>query len=431
MTVPYFRWFLLLTLMAFGGVTSAENWPAWRGPRGDGTCSEQGLPTTWSRTENVAWKVALPERGNSTPIVWNDRVFITQTLEREGRRTLMCFDRQDGRLLWQEGTAWPEKEPTHGTNPACSASPVTDGERVVAWFGSAGLFCYDLQGTLLWKRDLGVQRHVWGYGSSPLLHGDLCFLNFGPGERSFLIAVNKRTGETIWQHDEPINRQGTSEAKFSNADYYGSWSTPLICDLDGRSELIISFPFRVCSFDATTGRQRWTCSGINPLIYTSPIVADDIVVAMGGYGGMSVAVKTGGSGDGTKEIILSSHTRTKQRIGTGTILNGVVYVNNYPGIAECFDLRTGQLVWEQRMTGEKSRSTNWSSVMIADGLCYTMTQGGDCFVFRAGPQFELVAVNSLGEPSNASPAASDGQLFLRTDRHLWCIGDKRRDGSKP
>jgi outer membrane protein assembly factor BamB len=429
MTTPCFRWLSLLLLLTFCGAASGENWPAWRGPRGDGSCSEQGLPTTWSKTENVAWKVALPERGNSTPIVWNDRVFITQTLEQAGRRTLMCFDRQDGRLLWQAGTVWHEKEPTHGTNPMCSASPVTDGERVVAWFGSAGLFCYDFQGNLLWKRDLGLQRHIWGYGSSPVLHGDLCFLNFGPGERSFLIAVNKKTGETVWQHDEPINREGTSEAKFSNADYYGSWSTPLICGLESHRELIVTFPFRVCSFDAATGRERWTCSGINPLVYTSPIVADGIVVAMGGFNGMTVAVTTGGSGDVTKENRLWRHPRTKQRIGSGAIHNNLVFVHNDPGIAECFELQTGQLVWEQRLTGNSSRGTNWSSVMIADGLCYTMTQGGDCFVFRAGPQFELVAVNSLGEHSNASPAPSDGQLFLRTDKHLWCIGEERQVGS--
>ena len=183
----------------------------------------------------------------------------------------MCFDRHDGRLLWRQGTEWKENEPTHATNPPCAASPVTDGERVVAWFGSAGLFCYDLQGHLLWKRDLGLQRHIWGYGSSPVLHGDSCFLHFGPGERSFLIALSKQTGETIWQHDEPINKEGTSEAKFSSADYYGSWSTPLLRNIYGRSELIISFPFRVCSFDPATGKELWTCTGINPLVYTSPL----------------------------------------------------------------------------------------------------------------------------------------------------------------
>lgn len=422
MTMPASRPVSLFMLLNFCLSANAENWPAWRGPRGDGTCTEQGLPTTWSRTENVAWKVPLPERGNSTPIVWQDRVFVTQSLEKEGRRTLMCFRRQDGRLLWQEGMEWKEKETSHGTNPMCSASPVTDGERIVAWFGSAGLFCYDFQGHLLWKRDLGLQRHIWGYGSSPVLHGELCYLHFGPGERSFLIAVDKRTGETVWQHDEPIDKKGTSEAKFSNADYYGSWSTPLIRDLDGGSELIVSFPFRVCAFDAAAGQELWTCTGINALVYTSPIFADGIVVAMGGFGGMTVALKTGGSGDVTNENRLWRHPRTKQRIGSGAIHNVLIFVHNDPGIAECFKLQTGELIWERRLTGKSSRGTNWSSVMIADGLCYTMTQGGDCFVFRAGPQFELLAANSLGEHSNASVVPSDGQLFLRTDKHLWCIG---------
>lgn len=417
---------LLSILIAcnFCMAAKAENWPQWRGPRGDGTCTEKRLPTTWSTIENVAWKVPLPEPGNSTPIVWNDRVFVTQALAKEDRRTLMCLNRQDGRLLWQAGTEWKEKEPTHGTNPMCSSSPVTDGERVVAWFGSAGLFCFDFQGNLLWKRDLGMQRHIWGYGSSPVLHGELCFLHFGPGERTFLIAINKKTGETVWQHDEPINKAGTSEAKFSNADYYGSWSTPLVRDIAGNNELILSFPFRACAFDLATGGEQWTCSGINALVYTSPIFADGIVVAMGGFGGMTVAVKAGGSGDITQQRRLWQHPRSKQRIGSGAIHNGLIFIHNDPGIAECFELQTGKLVWEQRLRGQGARSTNWSSIMIADDLCYTMTQGGDCFVFRAGPQFELLATNSLGEHSNSSIVPSDGQLFLRTYKHLWCIGER-------
>jgi len=425
MTRPRSCLLLYAIVLSFGVVARAENWPQWRGPRGDGTCAEKGLPTSWSSTENVAWKVSLPDRGNSTPIVWHDRVLVTQAVEKEGRRSLMCFDRRDGRLAWQQGTVWNEPDPTHGTNPQCSASPVTDGQRVIAWFGSAGLFCYDLQGNLLWKRDLGVQRHIWGYGSSPVLYGDLCFLHFGPGERTFLLAVNKNTGETVWQHDEPINKEGTSEAKFSNVDYYGSWSTPLIREINGRTELIVSFPFRVCSLDPGTGKELWTCTGINALVYTSPVSADGIIVAMGGFGGMTVAVKAGGSGDVTKEHRLWRHPRTKQRIGSAAIHNGLIFIHNDPGIAECFELQTGKLVWEQRLAGEGSGGANWSSVMIADGLCYTLTQRGDCLVFRAGPQFELVATNALGEHANASVVPSAGQLFLRTDKHLWCIGERR------
>jgi outer membrane protein assembly factor BamB len=421
------RWIGLFLVFVVSVSVRADNWPSWRGPNGDGTCREQGLPIHWSKTDNVVWKVPLPERGNSTPVVWGGRVFLTQALEKQHQRTLMCFDRNDGKLLWQKGTEWTAKEPTHGTNPYCASSPVTDGERVIAWYGSAGLFCYDLEGHELWKRDLGIQEHIWGYGASPELRGDLCYLHFGPGERTFLIAVDKQTGETVWRHDEPINEQGTSEAKFptNNRDYYGSWSSPIFRTIDGREQLIISFPFRVCGLDPLTGKEFWTCTGTNALCYTSPIFADGIVVAMGGFNGMAIAVKAGGSGDITKQQRLWRHPRTKQRIGSGVIHNGHIYIHNDPGIAECFDLQTGELVWEQRLQGEGGRGTNWSSVMLADGLCYTITQGGDCFVFKAAPKFELVATNALGEHSNSSIAPSDGQLFIRTYNHLWCIGQKK------
>ena len=405
--------------------TTADNWPEWRGNHGDGTSDEKGLPTKWNSTENVAWKVALPEPGNSTPIVWDDRVYMTQPVVAQNRRTLMCFHRSDGRLLWQAETEWKEADPTHATNPVCSSSPVTDGERVIAWFGSAGLFCYDMEGHELWKRDLGIQKHIWGYGSSPVIHGDLCYLNFGPGERSFLIAVNKNTGETVWQHDEPINTQGTSEAKFSGADYYGSWSTPVLRHIGERDQLIISFPFRVCGMDPLTGHELWTSSGINALAYTSPLIADDTVVAMGGYNGMSIGIQVKGNGDITESGRLWRHPKTKQRIGSGVIHAGYLFIHNDPGIAECFELKTGKTVWEERLSGPGTSATNWSSVMVADGHCYTMTQGGDCFVFRASPQFELVSTNSLGEASNSSVAASNGQLFQRTHQHLWCIGEQQ------
>jgi outer membrane protein assembly factor BamB len=413
-------WSLVITV-AFSSSTIAENWPGWRGPRGDGTCTEKGLPTTWSTTENVAWKIALPERGNSTPVVWGDRVFVTQAIEKERRRTLMCFDRKEGKLLWQKGTEWKEKELTHGTNPYCASSAVTDGERVVAWFGSAGIFCYDNDGNELWKRDLGIQKHIWGYGASPVLHGDLCYLNFGPGERSFLIALNKKTGETVWNHDEPYNKNGTDEAKSGNPDYTGSWSSPLFREVNGRNELLISFPFRVCGMDPATGKEFWTCTGTNALAYTSPLFADGLVVGMGGYNGMSIALKAGGSGDVTNEQRLWRHPKTKQRIGSGVIHNGHIYIHNDPGIAECIELATGKLIWEERLKG----GVNWSSVMLADNLCYTITQEGACNVFKASPKFELVATNLLGEQSNSSIVPSDGQLFIRTHQNLWCIGSRK------
>lgn len=397
----------------------AEDWPQWRGPRGDGTSGERDLPIRWDTNEQVAWKVPLAEPGNSTPIVFQDRIFMTQPVAKQQRRTLLCLNRGDGRLLWETGTRWDGEDPTHGTNPFCSSSPVTDGQRVIAWHGSAGLFCYDLDGRELWRRDLGIQKHIWGYGSSPVIHGELCYLNFGPGERSFLIALDCRTGETVWQHDEPINTQGTAEAQFANADFYGSWSTPVVRTVAGREQLIVSFPFRVCGFDPQTGTPLWSSEGINALVYTSPLIADDMLVAMGGYNGMTLALRLV---QGTDPTRMWRHAKTKQRIGSGAIHDGHIYIHNDPGVAECFNLKTGELVWEQRLVGPSGKTTNWSSVMIADGIGYTINQGGDCFVFRASPQFELLSTNPLEETSNSSIVPSQGQLFIRTHAHLWCIG---------
>src|SRR5688500_10752374 len=161
---------LLLTIL-LALTTRAENWPAWRGPTGQGISAEKNLPTQWSTNQNVKWRIPLPDRGNSTPIAWNNRIFITQAISAENKRLLICLNRDDGKILWQPGPTWTTPELTHDTNPQASASPVTDGERVIAFFGSAGLFCYDFEGKEIWRRDLGEQRHIWGYGSSPVIHG--------------------------------------------------------------------------------------------------------------------------------------------------------------------------------------------------------------------------------------------------------------------
>ena len=177
-------------LLAAGVNLSADHWPEWRGPHGDGRCDEKHLPLHWSTNENIRWRVALPDRGNSTPVVWGSRIFVTQAISKEKRRTVMCLDRTSGKSLWQQGPVCETQEPSHDTNPNCSSSPVTDGQRVVSWFGSAGLYCHNLDGKELWHRDLGPQRHIWGSGSSPVIHGDRVYLNFGPGDPSFLIALD-------------------------------------------------------------------------------------------------------------------------------------------------------------------------------------------------------------------------------------------------
>jgi outer membrane protein assembly factor BamB len=405
----------------------AADWPAWRGPTGIGVSTETDLPTKWSKTENVRWRIPLPEPGNSTPIVSEGRVFVTQAVG--DRRTLMCLDRADGKLLWQEGIVTGEKEPTHNTNPYCSASPVTDGQRVIASFASDGLFCYDFNGKELWRRtDLGRQIHIWGNGSSPVIHGDLCFLNFGPGETTYLLAVDKKTGENVWRKDEGTgygkSADPADKAKQQAATYIGSWTTPVLMEVEGRDQLLISWPRRLAAYDPQTGDELWTCTGLNPLAYTSPIYEDGIAVAMGGFNGMSIAVRAGGRGDITESRRLWHHPKTQQRIGSGVIKDGYIFIHNDPGIAECFELKTGELVWKERLKGVDPAGSNWSSIMLAGDNCYSISQGGDCFVFKASPKFKVVSVNSIGELTNASIIPSNGELFIRTHEALWCIGEK-------
>jgi outer membrane protein assembly factor BamB len=396
---------------------SAENWPAWRGPQGDGTTSETNLPQHWSATENVKWKTPLPEAGNSTPIVWGDRIFITQA---EGnRRTVMCFNRKDGKLQWEEGPVSEHPDQTHKTNPYASASPATDGERVVAWFGSAGLWCWDLAGQPLWHVDLGRQDHIWGYASSPVLHGDLCILNFGPGDRSFLVALDKKSGKEVWRHDvpPPIVNEGSG----ASANYRGTWATPVMAKLNGREQLVAPLQGALYGFDPKSGQEIWHCGGMNPLSYANALVAGDVVVGMGGYGGWAIGVEVKATGDLTEKR-LWQNKKNSQRIGSGVVKDGLIYMVNEPGIVQCIDPKTGQIAWEERVRTNGGRSSSWSSIVASGDLLYLLTQSTDTVILKAGPKFEQIAANSLGDGlTNSSIAVSNGELFIRTHQNLWCI----------
>jgi outer membrane protein assembly factor BamB len=239
--------------------------------------------------------------------------------------------------------------------------------------------------------------------------------------------VDKKTGKTIWKHDEKSDYVHPKEGETANQNktFIGSWTTPTLMKVEGGDQLLMSWPKRLAAYDPKTGKELWTCSGLNVLVYTSPIFGDDIVVSMGGFGGAAIALRAGGSGDVTESRRLWHHSKTKQRIGSGVVHDGHIYIHNDPGVAECFELKTGKLVWEERLKGSGPSGVNWSSVMLADGNCYTITQGGDCFVFKASPKFEVVSVNSLREPSNSSVVPSNGELFIRTHSALWCIAKEK------
>ncbi len=423
----------LVALGALALTSHAANWPAWRGADGQGTSSEKNLPTRWSTTENIRWKIALPERGNSTPAVWGDKVFLTQAIEAKNERTLMCFARGDGKLLWQKSATYAAKEKTHESNPYCSASPSTDGERVIVCHGSAGVFCYDFDGKEIWKRDLGKQDFGWGSGSSPVLHGDVCILYFGPGSGARLLGLDKKTGKTLWEFTEPAIDVGKRTDGFRGQEpgMICTYSTPIIVQAGGRDELIMSFPRHLRAFDPKSGKELWNCDGLNPLVYTSPIAADGIVVAMGGYSGNSIACRTGGSGDVTESHRLWQTIRTKVGIGSGVIHDGHVYILNTGGIAECLELKTGKSVWNERPKAAGPKGDSWSSMVLNGDRIYILNQSGDCLVLRASPKFEQLGVNSLGnEACNSSVAPSDGDLFIRTHQHLWCVSEAKKTAQR-
>ena len=422
---------ILFACSTFGG---AANWPAWRGPTGQGFCEETNVPLTWGKTENVKWKVPLADPGNSTPVIWGDRIFLTQANKGGSVRSLLCFARADGKMLWQKDVTYPHAERNWEPTWYANASPATDGERVLVSFASAGLYCFDFEGKELWKRtDLGHWEHSFGNASSPVLYENLVILWCGPdslppkddsapkeakpakgkkapkGARNFLLAMDKKTGKTVWEHDEKN----------------GSWSTPLLAKINGQDQLLLSVVPHLKAFDPRKGTELWFCNGLTKYVYPSPIYGNGVAVGMSGYHGDAFAVKVGGSGDITTDRLwqqFEKKDKIPQRVGTGMIVGDHVYMVEENGVPKCWELTTGKEVWQVE---KRPSSTTWGSMVHAQGRLYVLMRNGDTLVFAASPKYELLASNQLGEQTNSSPAISNGELFLRTFRNLWCISAKK------
>jgi outer membrane protein assembly factor BamB len=415
---------LPLLVIALASMAQAGNWPAWRGPQGTGVSDERGVPLTWSPTENIRWKVELPGPGNSTPIVWGGRVFVSGA-ENSGKvRALMCFNRQNGSLSWKAEVPHDKEETTHATNPYCASSPVTDGERVIVWHGSAGLFAYDIEGRELWRKNLGEFNHIWGNASSPVLHENLVILSAGPGTTAFLVALDKRTGEEAWRKEPPT-------APSSKAgDYHGSWSTPVLYKTrDGRTEMLLSLPTQLVSYDPATGEELWNCRGLTKLVYTSPLVGKDAAVAMSGYHGSALGVRLGGKGDVTETHRLWVHEmKNPQRVGSGVLVGDYVYILNENMLAWCIHVPSGEIKWQARVSEEsKGGGRSWCSMSHVDGRLYVLDEKGTTHVLEPNPEgLKLLATNSLDELTRGSHAFSDGQIFIRTYKNLWCVAEPAR-----
>jgi hypothetical protein len=389
------------------GNARAENWPSFRGPRGDGVSGETEVPLTWSASENIAWKRPIPGRGHASPILWDERLFVVSAAEERGERLLICLERRTGRTLWQRAVLTAPLEPIHSLNSYASSTPATDGERVyVSFLDRDRMFvaAYDFSGNRLWEAHPGPFASKHGYCSSPVLWRDLVILNGDHDGNGFLVALDRRTGRTVWRTPRPNNTR--------------SYCTPLIRAVNGRPLLMMSGSKCVAAYDPATGAQRWIVDGPTEQFVAAPAFNGRLLFITAGYPERHiVAIRPDGRGNVTR-----SHVAWRTRRGCAYVPSPVV-VGDYllvaadGGFATCFMADTGETLWTERLGGGHS-----ASPVVAAGRVYFQSDRGVTTVVRPGRAFVRLAVNELGEETYASPAVSQGQVFLRGVRHLYAIG---------
>ena len=420
---------LLTAVLLALPATEAADWPDWRGPSGNQVSPETRFPLTWSWSKdggkNIRWRTPLPEPGNSSPIVTKGHVYVTQALDDGKRRALIAFGREDGQELWRHVEGREAADPRHETNPHCAASPTADADGVVASFAAAGVVSVSHGGKLQWKADLGPQDHSWGHGPSPVILGDRVLVYHGPGSRSALYALDRKSGKTLWKTDlqevQPAERFDGFAGR--SGGMIGTFGTPLVVATKERTEVVLPVSNRLRAFSPADGRELWSIDGMNPLVYTSASFGEDTVVAMGGFFGSTIVARPGGSGDRTAERLSYERRAKKHRIGSPIVRDGRAYLASTDGFAQCVDLKTGTMVWEERLPATGSNGETWASMTLAGDRLHVVNRSGDTLVLRAGPKFELLASNPVGELSNSTLAMSDGRIFLRTHAALYCIAE--------
>lgn len=388
---------------------AAEQWPYWRGPSRQGHVPDSGYPDTWSDTENILWKTEVPGTGNSSPIVWGDRVFLTTAYNRGQRRSILCFRRSDGELLWETFAPDAEPERAHGKNRHASPTPATDGERVYAYFGNHGLLAVDFEGETVWHRPLTPASPFHGIATSPLLLGDRLFLHqAGRGEdNAFMAAYDTRTGEELWRTEHDAQR---------------GWSTPVPVRVGERDLIIVNARHRTIAFHPDTGEIVWTARGNTNEPTPTPVVGHGLVYCSSGRQGPTFAIRPDGAGDVTETHVAWSMRRGSSFVPSTILVGDHLYMmNDMQSLAMCLDARTGETLWEEQL-GEVRREGFSASPVAVDGKVFFTSDRGETFVLRAGAEFELLRVNNLNENVLASPALVGGRWYYRTENHLLAGG---------
>lgn len=386
---------------------SAANWPQWRGPNGDGISLETNVPVKWSATENIVWRTLVPGEGHSSPVVWQDSVFLTTALSNSQDRLLLRFDARTGKILWQRTVVTAAVEAMHRENSPASSTPVTDGELVFTSFQNgkrADLQAYDFAGRQIWSLQPLEFTGEHGYSYTPLLYRDLLIFDCRQEGEAALLALDKRTGKVRWRV-EPAKRRI-------------SHITPLLITAGGRTQVIVSGSDETRSVNPDTGETWWSCRGPSDVAVAGLSYGDGVVMATAGYPNRTrMAVRVDGNGD-----VTDTHVAWKLRRQATYVPSPVYYAGHFysildDGLLFCFNAQTGDTVWEHRLEGRYR-----SSLVLADGNIYTTNDKGVTTVFRATTKgFESVAVNELGEFCYTTPAIAGGRMYLRTGNHLYCL----------
>jgi outer membrane protein assembly factor BamB len=408
----------------------AADWPQWRGPTGNSISTETNLPLFWGEDRNVRFKAELPEWGTSTPAIWGDALFVTT--QQDEALLALRLDKLTGRIQWtrQLGSGVPKREGAkreqkfHRMQNMASPSPVTDGEVVVVHYGSGDLAGLDFEGKVLWQRNLekdyGAYTIWWGHANSPVLYKNLvisvCMQDslIGVAEQpspSYLVAHHKLTGREVWK---------SLRMTKADAEQCDSYTTPIFCPTPDRLEMVVMGGNQLDAYDPATGKQLWFLPGLTGgRTITGPTFSRDTIYATQGQKGPLLAVKAGGAGELPKQAIAWKHEQGTPDSSTPVVLGSLLFLITDNGIAKCFDSHTGHLQWEQRLAGDYK-----ASPLAAEGRIYFLNTHGLCTVVSATSRFDKLAENQLDDETLASPITSDGRLYLRGRKALYCLEKK-------
>lgn len=418
---------LSFAILGFATRGGAENWPGWRGPRGDGSSSDLQVVTNWDAPtgKNIVWKKAIPGTGHASPVVWENRIFLSACLPDEKARILICLDRQTGKRMWRKTVFHGPLETLHSLNSYASGTPATDGELIYTAFlkvdgrtipapnvgtprpitpGRILIAAYDFEGELHWKKEIGDFISAHGFCSCPVIFHDLLIVNGDHDGDSYLVALDKRTGDERWR----MNRKNKIR----------SYVTPIIRQIDGRTQMVLSGSKHIMSVDPYTGKTLWQVDGPTEQFVASMVYDGSLFFMTCGYPDYYVlGIDPSGSGNVTDSHVVWESRAARAYVPSPVVLNGYLIVADDRGTANCFDAATGEQHWKARLGSGFN-----SSLVHANGLAYLIAKDGKSKVIKPGKSLNVVAENELGEYVSASPAISNGQLFIRGEKSLFCIG---------